>query len=48
MKISFDYGAIIYGGDDVIQNEWNTRGWNNRKGVRYNLVMLCQELVQLI
>ena len=43
---SFDYGAIIYGGDDVSQEEWNTRSWDKRKGIRYNLVMLCRELVK--
>ena len=42
----FDYGAIIYGGDDVSQEEWNTRSWDKRKGIRYNLVMLCRELVK--
>lgn len=43
---SFDYGAIIYGGDDVSQEEWDTRSWDKRKGIRYNLVMLCKELVK--
>ncbi|MBO4508577.1 MAG: nucleoside phosphorylase [Spirochaetaceae bacterium] len=41
-----DYGAIIYGGDDVASEEWNHRGWNNREGIRFNLVMLCKELVK--
>ena len=41
----FDYAAIIYGGDDVSQDEWDTRSWDKRKGIRYNLVMLCRELV---
>ena len=44
----FDYGAIIYGGDDVSQDEWDTRSWDKRKGIRYNLVMLCVELVKVI
>ena len=44
---NFDYGAIIYGGDDVSQEEWDTRAWDKRKGIRYNLVMLCRELVKL-
>ena len=42
----FDYGAIIYGGDDVASEEWNHRGWNTREGIRYNLVMLCKEFVK--
>lgn len=45
---SFDYAAIIYGGDDVSQNEWDSRFWNSRKGIRYNLVMLCCDLVNEI
>ena len=44
----FDYAAIIYGGDDVSQDEWDTRSWDKRKGIRYNLVMLCRELVKEI
>ncbi|MBQ9539573.1 MAG: nucleoside phosphorylase [Treponema sp.] len=43
---NLDYGAIIYGGDDVSQDEWDSRSWNSRKGIRYNLVMLCLELVE--
>ena len=45
---NFDYGAIIYGGDDVSQDQWDTRSWDKRKGIRYNLVMLCRELVKEI
>ena len=44
----FDYGAIIYGGDDVASEEWNHRSWNTREGIRYNLVMLCKEIVKEI
>lgn len=44
----FSYGALIYGGDDVSQAEWNQRSWRSRKGIRYDLAMLCKELVQII
>lgn len=44
----FDYGALIYGGDDVSRDEWSNRGWRSREGIRYDLVMLCRELVNLI
>lgn len=46
----FDYGALIYGGDDVSQEEWHNRGWRseNREGIRYNLVLLCRELVEIL
>lgn len=44
----FDYGALIYGGDDVSQTEWDNRDWRSRKGIRYDLVLLCKELVQVL
>lgn len=44
----FQYGALIYGGDDVSQDEWSNRGWRSRKGIRYDLVMLCRALVKKI
>ena len=43
-----DYGALIYGGDDVSQEEWSTRDWRSRNGIRYDLVMLCKKLVSII
>lgn len=44
----FEYGALIYGGDDVSQDEWSNRGWQSRKGIRYDLVSLCKKLVEII
>ncbi|MCR5781693.1 MAG: hypothetical protein K6G90_03035 [Clostridia bacterium] len=44
----FDYGALIYGGDDLSGEEWDGRKWRSREGVRYDLVGLCAELVGLI
>lgn len=44
----FEYGALIYGGDDVSSDEWDQRKWRSREGIRYDLVMLCKELVELI
>lgn len=44
----FKYGALIYGGDDVSQDEWSNRGWRSREGIRYDLVMLCKRLVDII
>lgn len=43
----FEYGALIYGGDDVSQDEWSRRAWRSREGIRYDLVMLCKKLVSL-
>ena len=42
----FDYGALIYGGDDVSQEEWSNRAWRSRQGIRYDLVILCKDLVE--
>jgi len=44
----FEYGALIYGGDDVSQEEWDKRDWRSRHGIRYDLVMLCKKLVEII
>jgi len=44
----FAYGALIYGGDDLSGEEWSARGWRSRDGIRYDLVMLCKELVAVI
>ncbi len=44
----FAYGALIYGGDDVSQEAWDNRGWRSRDGIRYDLVMLCKKLVEII
>lgn len=45
---NFDYGALIYGGDDCSQEEWSNRSWRSRDGIRYDLVMLCKKLVKEI
>ena len=45
---NFEYGALIYGGDDVSQDEWSNRGWRSREGIRYDLVALCKNLVKII
>lgn len=44
----FEYGALIYGGDDVSQDEWSKRDWRSREGIRYDLVILCKKLVEII
>lgn len=44
----FAYGALIYGGDDVSQDEWSNRSWRSREGIRYDLVILCRKLVEII
>ncbi|MCR5179308.1 MAG: nucleoside phosphorylase [Lachnospiraceae bacterium] len=44
----FEYGALIYGGDDLSGEEWSERGWRSREGIRYDLVNLCKKLVYTI
>lgn len=44
----FTYGALIYGGDDVSQDQWSNRGWRSREGIRYDLVLLCKALVEML
>ena len=44
----FDYGAIIYGGDDVFGDEWDSRSWRSRGSIRYDLILLCKKLVEII
>nr|MCR5458054.1 hypothetical protein [Clostridiales bacterium] len=44
----FSYGALIYSGDDLSGEEWDSRKWRSREGVRYDLVQLCSELVRII
>ncbi len=45
---NFSYGALIYGGDDLSGEEWSERGWRSREGIRFDLVMLCKNLVEII
>ena len=44
----FAYGALIYGGDDVSGEEWSNRGWRSRKGIRYDMITLCKNLVEIL
>jgi len=44
----FAYGALIYGGDDLSGEEWSGRDWRSREGIRYDLVMLCKKLLEII
>ena len=42
------YGALIYGGDDLSGDKWDTRLWRNKIDIRTQLVDYCKELVELI
>lgn len=43
-----DYGAIIYGGDDVSGESWNSRGWRSMDDIRRGLVDICREIVLIM
>lgn len=42
------YGAIIYGGDDVSQEEWDHRDRSSRKGIRYSLILMLKEMIKTL
>ncbi len=42
------YAGLIYAGDDVSQEKWDNRSWRSREGIRYNLVLICKELLNII
>jgi len=37
-------GQILYGGDDVSGDEWDSRGWHTREDIRRNLVDISLEI----
>ena len=37
-------GQILYGGDDVSGDEWDSRSWNSRDSIRRNLVELSLDI----
>jgi len=40
-----DYGAIIYGGDDLTKEVWDSRNWRKRVDVRSSLTNICKDIV---
>lgn len=43
-----DYGALIYGGDDVSGEVWDSREWRSRGSIRYSMIEICKNLVNRI
>ena len=39
------YGALLYGGDDLSSDEWDSRKWRSREDTRYNLIELIKEII---
>jgi uridine phosphorylase len=42
-----NYGAIIYGGDDVSGTNWDNRGWRSRSDIRYALTFICKDILEM-
>jgi uridine phosphorylase len=41
-----EYGAIVYGGDDVSGLIWDNRAWHTRTEIRCSLVFICKEILE--
>ena len=39
------YGALLYGGDDLSSEEWDSRTWRSSEDIRYNLLELVKEII---
>ena len=39
------YGALIYGGDDLTKEEWDSRDWQKQTAVRERLATVCKNIV---
>ena len=39
------YGALLYGGDDLSSEEWDSRTWRSREDIRYNLIELIKDII---
>lgn len=37
---------LLYAGDDVSGDAWDSRNWNTQKNVRYNLISTAIEVVK--
>lgn len=40
-----EYGAIIYGGDDLSKAVWDSRKWQSRTDTRTSLTQICCDIV---
>lgn len=39
------YGALIYGGDDVSGETWDSRSWRSKGSIRYEMIEICKNIV---
>lgn len=37
---------LLYAGDDVSGEKWDPRNWNNRKNIRFNLILTALKLIE--
>lgn len=40
-----EYGAILYGGDDVSKEKWDSRNWRDRNDIRSGLTEMAKEIL---
>lgn len=40
------YGAIVYAGDDLTNDTWDSRKWQSRTSIRMALVQFCRDTVK--
>jgi len=38
-----DFGQVVYSGDDLSGEEWDSRGWTTKREIRENLFWLCAQ-----
>ena len=43
-----EYGAILYGGDDVSKEKWDSRNWRDRGDIRVGLTELAKEILLVL
>ena len=42
------FGQMLYGGDDVSGDVWDSRGWDKETGIREKLLQMAIEAVLLL
>ena len=43
---AIEYGALLYAGDDLSKEEYDKRGWSDRKDVRRGMVDILIETMK--
>lgn len=43
---SYPLAQLLYAGDDVSGEEWDSRNWNTQKNIRYELLRIAIEVIK--